>query len=115
MFWYKLRHDNRDCFVLAANFFQPRNVIQKRFKEQPVRRIQDDQADFFAPLLPFRFHLLSFVSIDRDVHCSDIPGQGFRKPQRCECAAVYPGYRHNHPVAADLRRHIEIRERQLVG
>src|SRR5450759_2520845 len=112
---HELRYHDGDRFIrlpLGRDLF---HVLEYRFEEQTVGRVQDDQAHALTPGLPLVLHLGRFVRVKRDVHCRDIVGEQASVTESLERPPVHATDRQNHPMAADRRRLVVVIQRQVGG
>ena len=108
----ELRNHDRDDLVRLPGERQLSDVAQQGLVHEPVRRLEHDQPDPFAPGLPALLQSFSLDRINGHVHGRYVAGQQLGVMKPCKCALVHAADRQDDAVTLRRRRRIKVIERE---
>src|SRR5574337_1902615 len=111
----ELRHDNGNSLIGLTLSRDLLDVANQRFEEQPIRGMQDNEADPLSPPFPLGAYPLGFSRIHGDVDRRDVVGERSGVAERGDGAAMDAADGHDHPVPRHALGRAEVLQRQVRG
>ena len=110
----ELRHHDGDGLVRLTLGRELIDVLQQRFQEEAIGRIENHEPHALAPDFPLMPHPLCCFRIDRYVHRGYVLGEHLRIPKRCQCSLMHRADRQNDPMPRHRRGLSEILQGEIL-